>query len=113
MDRKITPSGEKETREYLPDLTRYQAPAAMDRLAGLTCLGYGSLAHRTAPTERLAPDSYRPGWHDNGLPPHLHVIPRFDDEPMADHGVRSGIKDPANRRPDPWRPGTGRHLARS
>ena len=45
-----------------------------------------------------------------GLHPHLHVIPRFDDEPMADQGVRSGIKDPANRRPDPWRPGTGRHM---
>jgi hypothetical protein len=38
---------------------------------------------------------------------------RFDDEPMTDQGVRSGIKDPANRRPDPWRPGTGRHMAGS
>jgi diadenosine tetraphosphate (Ap4A) HIT family hydrolase len=54
------------------------------------------------------------GWNDQGgLHLHLHVIPRFDDEPMADHGVRSGIKDPANRRPDPWRPGTGRHMAGS
>ena len=44
---------------------------------------------------------------------HLHVIPRFDDEPMIEHGIRSGIKDPANRRPDPWRPGTGRHMAGS
>ena len=60
--------------------------------------------------KRLAPDSYTLGWNDNGLHPHLHVIPRFDDEPMADQGVRSGIKDPANRRPDPWRPGTGRHM---
>jgi hypothetical protein len=53
-----------------------------------------------------------------GIVPKVHrasasVIPRFDDEPMAGHGVRSGIKDPANRRPDPWRPGTGRHMARS
>jgi hypothetical protein len=60
-----------------------------------------------------APDSYTLGWNDNGLHPHLHVIPRFDDEPMADRGVRSGIKDPANRRPDPWRPGTGRHMSGS
>jgi uncharacterized protein DUF5753 len=30
-----------------------------------------------------------------------------DDEPMAAQGVRSGIKDTANRRSDPWRPGTG------
>jgi diadenosine tetraphosphate (Ap4A) HIT family hydrolase len=63
--------------------------------------------------KRLAPDGYTLGWNDqDGLHPHLHVIPRFDDEPMAGHGVRSGIKDPANRRPGPWRPGTGRHLAR-
>ncbi len=60
--------------------------------------------------KRLAPDSYTLGWNDNGLHPHLHVIPRFDDEPMSDQGVRSGLKDPANRRPDPWRPGTGRHM---
>jgi diadenosine tetraphosphate (Ap4A) HIT family hydrolase len=64
--------------------------------------------------KRLAPDGYMLGWNDQaGLHPHLHVIPRFDDEPMADHGVRSGIKDPANRRPDPWRPGSGRHMAGS
>jgi diadenosine tetraphosphate (Ap4A) HIT family hydrolase len=61
--------------------------------------------------KRLAPDSYTLGWNHNGLHPHLHVIPRFDDEPMSDQGVRSGIKDPGNRRPDPWRPGTGRHIA--
>ena len=62
--------------------------------------------------KRLAPDGYTLGWNDQaGLHPHLHIIPRFDDEPMAGHGVRTGIKDPANRRPDPWRPGTGRHMA--
>jgi len=69
------------------------------------------LRARMALHDLLAPDSYTLGWNDNGLHPHLHVIPRFDDEPMADQGVRSGIKDPANRRPDPWRPGTGRHMA--
>src|ERR1700733_4831982 len=46
-------------------------------------------------------------------PPPRPILPRFDGEPMTDHGVRSGIKDPANRRPDPWRPGTGRHMASS
>jgi hypothetical protein len=66
----------------------------------------GSLptATRSAGTIKAAPP-----W----LHPHLHVVPRFDDEPMADHGVRSGIKDPANRRPDPWRPGIGRHVTGS
>jgi hypothetical protein len=33
--------------------------------------------------------------------------------PLARHGVRTGNKDPANRRPGPWCPGTGRHQARS
>jgi diadenosine tetraphosphate (Ap4A) HIT family hydrolase len=70
------------------------------------------LRARMALHDLLAPDGYLLGWNDNGLHPHLHVIPRFDDEPMADQGVRSGIKDPANRRPDPWRRGTGRHMAR-
>jgi diadenosine tetraphosphate (Ap4A) HIT family hydrolase len=64
--------------------------------------------------KRLAPDGYTLGWNDQGgLHPHLHVIPRFDDEPMADQGVRSGIKDATNRRPDPWRPGAGRHMTGS
>jgi histidine triad (HIT) family protein len=64
--------------------------------------------------KRLAPDGYTLGWNDQGgLHPHLHVIPRFDDEPMADQGVRSGIKDPANRRPDPRARGAGRHMAGS
>lgn len=80
--------------------------------------GYGGIApkaHRTSPFEltaeewaatrellllvraelhkRLAPDGYTLGWNDQGgLHPHLHVIPRFDDEPMADHGVRFGRK---------------------
>jgi histidine triad (HIT) family protein len=62
-------------------------------------------------SKRLAPDGYTLGWNDQGgLHPHLHVVPRFDDEPMVGNGVRSGIKDSANRRPDPWRPGTGRHM---
>jgi histidine triad (HIT) family protein len=69
---------------------------------------------RAEPHRRLAPDGYTLGWNDQGgLHPHLHVVPRFDDEPKAGHGVRSAIRDPANRRPDPWRPGTGRHRARS
>jgi RimJ/RimL family protein N-acetyltransferase len=43
--------------------------------------------------KRLAPDGYTLGWNDqDGLHPHLHVIPRFDDEPMARHGVRTGNK---------------------
>jgi diadenosine tetraphosphate (Ap4A) HIT family hydrolase len=59
----------------------------------------------------LAPDGYLLGWNQGaGLHPHMHVIPRFDDEPLADRGLRSAIKVPENRRPDPWAPGSGRAL---
>jgi hypothetical protein len=84
--------------------TRSMAPPALNRKS----------PSRAGLHKRLAPDGYSLGWNDQaGLHPHLHVIPRFDDEPMAGHGVRSGINDPANRRPDPRRPGTGRHMAGS
>jgi hypothetical protein len=38
----------------------------------------------------------------------LHVIPRFDDEPLSHEGGRSAIKVPENRRPDPTARGGGR-----
>src|SRR5436309_11176040 len=65
---------------------------------------------------RLAPDGYFLSW--TCFPPsedavrnmhaHLHVVPRFDDEPFWDRGGRTAIKVPENRRPDPFRPGSGR-----
>jgi histidine triad (HIT) family protein len=65
---------------------------------------------KSAQDERLAPDGYTLVW--NCSPEighaHLHVIPRFDDEPLSDRGGRSAIKVPENRRPDPLRPGRGR-----
>jgi histidine triad (HIT) family protein len=65
---------------------------------------------------RLAPDGYFLSWTSFpvsdeevlSMHAHLHVVPRFDDEPMRDHGGRVGIKGSDNRRPDPTRPGTGR-----
>jgi diadenosine tetraphosphate (Ap4A) HIT family hydrolase len=60
----------------------------------------------------LAPDGYTLGWNDvASLHAHLHVLPRFHDEPMWDQGVRSAINVAENRRPDPWRPGTGQALS--
>jgi diadenosine tetraphosphate (Ap4A) HIT family hydrolase len=41
---------------------------------------------------------------------HLHVVPRFDDEPCADAGGRAGIKGAENRRPEPLARGSGRAL---
>jgi hypothetical protein len=68
---------------------------------------------RQALHELMAPDGYTLGWNDMaGLHAHLHVIPRFHDEPAWDQGVRSAIKGPENKRPDPWRPGNGRAVLR-
>ena len=75
------------------------------------------VAAKGAQDERLAPDGYMLLWNcfsePGGAPhhAHLHVIPRFDDEPLADRGGRSAIKVPENRRPDPTRPGNGRARA--
>ena len=72
------------------------------------------LRAKAAQDERLAPDGYTLIWNcfaERGDAPqhaHLHVIPRFDDEPLADRGGRSAIKVPENRRPDPARRGNGR-----
>jgi diadenosine tetraphosphate (Ap4A) HIT family hydrolase len=65
---------------------------------------------------RLAPDGYFLSWTSfpasdaevGSMHAHLHVVPRFDDEPLRHRGGRVGIKGPENRRPDPTRAGTGR-----
>ena len=66
--------------------------------------------------ERLAPDGYFLSWtcfprsadDVQDMHAHLHVVPRFDDEPYADRGGRAAIKEPENRRSEPSAPGTGR-----
>jgi hypothetical protein len=68
--------------------------------------------------ERLAPDGYGLYWSpfpqsDDAvvrMHAHLHVVPRFDDEPCAEGGGRVGIKGADNRRPDPLAFGSGRAL---
>jgi histidine triad (HIT) family protein len=79
-------------------------------------LGEVLRAAKAAWDERLAPDGYFLSWASfpsaaEDVPrmhAHLHVVPRFDDEPYRDRGGRVGIKHPANRRPDPHAPGSGR-----
>src|SRR5207244_2862119 len=68
------------------------------------------LAAKAEQDESLAPDGYTLIWNcfvpeadRPALNARLHVIPRFDDEPLANHGGRSAIKAPENRRPDPFR----------
>jgi histidine triad (HIT) family protein len=43
----------------------------------------------TALNDLLAPDGYLLGWNQGGvLHPHMHVIPRFDDEPLSERWLR-------------------------
>jgi len=55
--------------------------------------------------ETLHPDGYNVGWNvgrvgGQGLAHvHLHVIPRFKDEPFAGKGIRYLLKQPENKRP--------------
>lgn len=55
--------------------------------------------------EQIAPDGYTLGWNVGEASnqsighSHLHVIPRFNDEPYAGKGLRHWLKKPENRRP--------------
>ena len=64
--------------------------------------------------ELLRPDGYNLVWNvepDAGQEVahvHLHLIPRFHDEPYAGQGARWHLKQSANLRRDPSAPGRGR-----
>ena len=61
-------------------------------------------ASRRGWTSEFAPDGYNLGWNCGAvggqslMHAHLHVIPRFRDEPLAGQGIRSYLKSNANRR---------------
>jgi histidine triad (HIT) family protein len=56
--------------------------------------------------EKYNPDGYNVGWNcgDVGgqhvFHSHLHIIPRYADEPLAGHGIRYWFKQENNRRPN-------------
>lgn len=68
---------------------------------------------KTLLDERLRPDGYNLIWNvkpDGGQEVahvHLHLLPRFHDEPFAGRGARWHLKQAENRRPDPLSPGGG------
>jgi diadenosine tetraphosphate (Ap4A) HIT family hydrolase len=53
---------------------------------------------------KYAPQGYNVGWNSGGVAgqeifhAHLHVIPRYADEPLAGKGIRYWLKQPANKR---------------
>ena len=57
--------------------------------------------------DKYAPDGYTLGWNvgqvsDQKIPHcHFHVIPRYNDEPLAGKGIRYWFKQEENRRVNP------------
>lgn len=55
--------------------------------------------------DKFRPDGYSVGWNvrpvgGQSIPHvHLHVIPRFEGEPLAGKGIRHYLKQPENKRP--------------
>ena len=66
----------------------------------------------------LAPDGYNVGWNCGSCAgqkvshAHLHVIPRFSDEPLAGKGIRYWLTQAVNRRPEATRSTGGAVAAR-
>lgn len=83
-------------RETVFDLSEDEWLATLDLL----------LRARAWIDERYSPDGYNVGWNCGAvggqevLHAHLHVIPRFGDEPLAGRGIRYWLKQEHNRRPN-------------
>lgn len=60
---------------------------------------------KTYLNEKCSPDGYNLGWNSGCIAgqtvfhSHLHVIPRFTDEPYAGFGIRHWLKMDENKRP--------------
>ncbi|WFG38524.1 HIT domain-containing protein [Candidatus Lucifugimonas marina] len=85
----------KAHRETVFDLTEEEWAESFTFLAKV----------KTYLDEKYRPDGYNVGWNvgeTDGMSiahSHMHVIPRFDDEPLAGKGMRNQLKQPENRRP--------------
>lgn len=88
-------------------IPRAHRPTAFDLTAEEWGASYELLAAARALLDAtLAPQGYTLGWNcgaaggQHVFHAHLHVIPRFADEPFAGRGLRYWLKQPANRRPE-------------
>lgn len=85
----------KHHRETVFDLTEEEWSATFSLLK--------QARHRLDSEYR--PQGYTIGWNNGRVAGqevfhvHLHVIPRFEDEPLAGKGIRYWIKQPENARP--------------
>jgi diadenosine tetraphosphate (Ap4A) HIT family hydrolase len=81
-------------RETVFDLSREEFDATFSLLSPI----------RERLDRELRPHGYNLGWNCGTTAGqelfhcHLHVIPRFDDEPYAGRGIRYWLKQDANRR---------------
>jgi diadenosine tetraphosphate (Ap4A) HIT family hydrolase len=81
-------------RETVFDLTPAEWAATFDLLGQV----------RALLEAEYAPQGYNLGWNSGAVAgqevfhAHLHVIPRFADEPLAGRGIRYWLKQPGNRR---------------
>ncbi len=87
-------------------ITRRHCPTVFDMTAAEWAAVYKLLPRIKAQIDKtLHPDGYNVGWNvgttggQEIFHVHLHIIPRFADEPLAGKGIRYWLKQAANRRP--------------
>ncbi len=111
LARRRDPGG---TRPHRTALRRLAAlPARPRRLRTPACRTYGTRRPRRDALQPASPPHCSCPCESTAafkMHRHMHVIPRFDDEPLADRWLRSAINVPENRWPDPWAPGSGQAL---
>ena len=82
-------------------------PTVFDLTAQEWAATYDLLRQARTHLDQLhAPEGYNLGWNTGVVAgqeidhAHLHLIPRFQDEPHAGKGIRYWLKQPDNRRPN-------------
>ena len=84
----------KEHRETVFDLTEDEWAATFSLLKQV----------KELLNAEYEPQGYNIGWNSGGVAgqgvfhAHLHVIPRYADEPLSGKGIRYWLKQPANKR---------------